>query len=515
MAANHEQIFAGEAYKNTRATLDLLKKDFPEKYAQLMSDPARLEDWKRQIDGGERDDDQTRDDIVEHVIGEADLMAKYGITAEEAQKVMLGGNEGGTNLSALKAAPTPEGQPELKKGAPPEETKTKEGVGGPELKILTSKEMKWHFDKGTGKWYVEYGLPNSNRTMIFEADPDQMDQLFGEGMRPQDFEESSLRSITQRQGATFAGNIGQMAGTGSFEAEVERVTALALDDGVLPEWAKQDGQAMDIIYTAQAENKSTEWVLNQLSKTPAFKERFPELEAFKEGSNLTLAEAIGGFLEMEAGVNQALKATGQEGSATPGQVGQLLAAGHSLKTVQDTVQGFARMSSFAPALDAFNQILLQQGEQPITEIQDMLDFVSGKSSSAIYDLYESSSIQEAAVAAGLGSVFSAQDAIQLATSTNQTLQSATQGMQKAAELLLRMRHEVDVGKFGLDHEELLDISLGQTPRSGRTQSEILENVNRAVLSAQGSLNRKASPQKSLGQAGGLQAGGLRGLRQES
>ncbi len=442
--------------------------------------------------------------------------------AETRFPVMFGIND---EPALIGGVPNPEvdvgGGVTVAPGAQPEEGVAEEGVGGAggdpdtRLTILTSKEMKWYFDRASGKWYVEYGLPNSDRNLVFEAEPDQLDALFGSGMRPTDFEFTSLRELTQREGSTFAGNIAEMEGTGTFESEVDRVITFALDEGRLPEWAAKDGIALDIIYTAQSEGKSTQWVIEQLSKTQGFKERFPQIATFQSDNNLTLIEAISGFLEMEAGVNQALKATGQDGSADPAMIGSLLAAGHSLKTIQDTVSGFMRMELFAPALDAFNQILTQQGFSPITEIQDMLDFVTGRSSSAIYDLYEASAIQEAAVGAGLGDVFSAQDAIDLAYATNQTLGTATQGMQKAAELLLRLRHEVNVGMFGLDHEELIDISLGQTPRSGRSQADILESVNRAVLSAQGTLAKKVQPFTAFGESGTPQAASLRSLRQQS
>ena len=239
------------------------------------------------------------------------------------------------------------------------------------------------------------------------------------------------------------------------------------------------------------------------------------LDNFKGEGNLTTIEAIAGFLEYETGVKQALKAMGQEAIVTPELIGQLLTGGHSLTTIKDTVRGFRRLQKFEFAMNAFNEVLQGLGEDPITDIQDMLDFVSGKASQDIYDLYEASSIQEAALSAGLGDVFSVEDSIAFAQSGNFNLESATAGMRKASELLLRLRHEVDVGKFGLSHEELIDISLGQAPRSGRPESEVLDSVNRAVLSAQGQLRRRARPQQTFSAGGALQTTSLRGLRQES
>jgi hypothetical protein len=76
--------------------------------------------------------------------------------------------------------------------------------------------MKWFFDASSGKWYVEYGLPNSNRNVFFEADPDQMDALFGKGMRPDQYTKTTLKNLGARDGSTFAGNISEVEGKGTF-----------------------------------------------------------------------------------------------------------------------------------------------------------------------------------------------------------------------------------------------------------------------------------------------------------
>jgi hypothetical protein len=406
---------------------------------------------------------------------------------------------------------------------PKEESTQKKGVGisdkdptTPDLKILQGAKMKWYFDKSSGKWYVGYGLPNSTRELIFEAEPDQMDALFGKGKRPSMTEAATLKTLTQRAGTTFGGSIAEMEGTGTFESEVQKVTTLALDEGRLPEWAAKDGAALDIIFVAQSEGKNTDWVIDQLSRLTSFKTRFPKLDKFAKDNNLTTAEAVTGFLEYEAGIKQAMKALPNAGNiVTPALVAGLLDKGHSLETVQQTVQGFRRMEQYAPAMEAFNQVLTAQGSQPITSIQGMLNFVTGKASPELYDLWEQSSIQEAAVGAGLGSVFSVQDAIQIAKGTDQTLETATQGAQKAAELLLRLRHQVDVGQFGLDSEELIDIAFGQTARSGRSEAEIMENINRAVLSAQKTMQQKTKPFTGFSATGTPQAKSLGNLRQGS
>jgi LysM repeat protein len=403
--------------------------------------------------------------------------------------------------------------------APKEETKDKTGIGTGELKILSGKDVKWHFDRTTGKWYVQYGLPNSKRSLLFEATPAQMDAIWGEGRRPTGYSNTTLKNLTTAvTGVTFAGSVAEMEGTGSFEAHVERVMTLALDEGRLPNWAKKSGEAMDIIFIAQAEGKNDDWVLDQLSKTKDFKKRFPKVQQFMSKNNLSLAEGIQGFLEFEAGVKQTLQGMGYENTiknVSPDMVGNLLDKGYNIKTIQDTVAGFKRMREFKPALTAFNQVLKAHGIKPITKLNDQLKFLQGKAPVQMYDLWEQSSIQEAAVGAGLGHIFSVKDAIDLSRKGDFTLESATQGMQKAAELLLRMRHEVDTGKFGLDHEELIDISLGATPRSGRSQSEIFDNINRAISSAQKSLQQRGLQGSQRDQSGRPVAAGLQSLRRQS
>ena len=443
--------------------------------------------------------------------------------AEARFPTMFGAND---EPALIGGKPNPEvdvgGGVTTRPGAPAEENQAEEGVGGggvdseTQLTILTGDEMEWHFDRNSGKWYVEYGLPGSTRTVIFEAEPDQMDALFGAGNRPIGYTQSTLAGLTQRGGTTFSGNIAEMEGVGRFESEVERVQTLALDEGRLPEWALASPEVMDIIYVAQAEGKTDAWALEQIATTAGFKTRFPGIMKLKDDGNLTLDQAVSGFLEYESGVRATLQASGlSQEIATPETIGNLLDAGHSLKVIQDTASKFRRAKEFAPAMDAFNAVLTQQGLQPITELQDMMDFMGGKASADVYDLWEASSLRETAVTAGLGDIFTAEDAFSAALEGNHTLETATQSMQRAAQLLLRLRHEVDTGAFGLNHEELIDISLGQAVRSGRSSAEVQESINRAVASATAERKGRARPFKQFGSSGTPEAASLRNVRQES
>lgn len=424
-----------------------------------------------------------------------------------------GGDDGDTSVDAG-------GGVTVDKGKPKAEGKAGEGVGvggddpDTQLTILTAEEMDWFFDKATGKWYVKYGLPNSGKSMVFEATPDQMDALFGKGYRPTSYKNKSFADIVANNNTFFSGNIAEMEGTGSFEAEIEKVITLALDNGALPTWMEGSDKALDILFISVSENKSNEWVMEQWSKLPEFKARFPGIKKLMDSGNLTLTEAVTGFLEYEAGINQAVAALGMDPEAvTPKVVSALMQKGWSLQGAQTALSVYDRMDKFAPAMAAFNSILELNGMDTLDDEDAMFDFLAGNAPQEFYDIYEASSLAEAATAAGLGDLFDAQDAVDAALEGDFDLQNATEGMKMAAQLLLRLRSEIDVNAYGLSHEELIDLSLGLTPE-GRTEAEIQDAVNRATLSAKGNLQKKSQPFASFDQDGRIKKQSLGALRQQ-
>lgn len=388
------------------------------------------------------------------------------------------------------------------------------------LSILRGEEMKWFYNPASGKWYVQYGLPNSNRVLVFEARPDQMNALFGVGNRPRRYTTiNSLQSWLQANNRTFGGNIAEMEGEGSFESEVERVTALALDEGILPDWLKEGAtqRVYDLLYIAQSEGKSDEWFLDQVSKLPEFRQRFPGIQTLRD-LGMSLTDSIGAFLEMEQGIKTLELQYGRNPeSIGPRQIGALIRKGYSMDQVSEAYRVFDRMREYAPALTAFNEVLMAQGRQPLKG-SAMVKFLRGEAPQDTYDIYEASSLREAATAAGIGQYFSAQEAIDVAmqTSTNFNLGEATQYLTAAAQAILRMRHEVAIDKYGISADDLIDLSLGIAPRSGSSIGEISENVERMLQEARAFVDeQRATPGLRMSEQGRPQAVGLRGARPES
>jgi len=380
-----------------------------------------------------------------------------------------------------------------------------------DLTSIMEGETTWYKDPSRpGVWFCVYKMPNSNRSIAFEATAAQMTAIFGEKANwPNSAGTLTMERIGRSERLYFGGEITEMAGEGSLEENVEILVASALENGELPDWLSNTPAAWDLLWIADTENKSDEWLLEQWSHLNAFKAHYVGLDSLV-AEGLTLTEAIEAWNEFDTSIRDLWTGLGQDpASLSNEQIGGLLSAGHSLTSVTNAVSVWRRMQEYAPAMDAFNQILVQMGEAPLDQA-GMISFLSGTAPAEMYDIYEASSFQESATAAGLSQWFGADDAIRVALQTPGVSEAATvtSAMQSAANLLLRLRHELDMGKFGLNHEDLIDVSLGLAPRSGATEASIRESVDRAVAEAQGWLNQRVKPYRSYSSQGLPRSGSL-------
>jgi hypothetical protein len=136
----------------------------------------------------------------------------------------------------------------------------------------------------------------------------------------------------------------------------------------------------------------------------------------------------------------------------------------------------------------------------------------------VYDIYEAASFQESAETAGLGDMFTASRAIDAALQTPGVASpdQIMSGMQEAAKLVLRLRGNIDTTKYGLTADDLIDMSLGLRPRSGKSAVEIQESVERSVSEARSFLQQgKGRPFTGFTNDGRPQARSLGGLREET
>lgn len=493
----------------------------------------RINRFSAQVNNGERTIESLRDDIFTHIVGDEkvgewvnSMFEERGIalpTDERRLRIIDELTSGSRQFNTFGADLDPfstitdQGGGVTTNDDGPNEDIAEDKVGGASdttTSILTSRDMGWFFDKGTGSWYVSYKLPGSERRVFFEASGKQLDAIFGEGQRPDSFTTATLQELTEKDGWTFSGNIAEVAGEGSFEGEVERVIALALDEGILPDWASDDPAVMDILYIASAEGKPDDWVIEQLSGLASFKARFPGIDAMTN-LGLTVAEAVTGFLEFEQGLkNLAVRSGKDPSTVTPQQVGDLLANGHSLEDAQFVYSIFDTMDKNAGALSAFNEVLAARGLDPLDE-EGMYEFMAGNAPKEMYDIWEESSLNRAAQDAGLN--LSVDDAIELAKRTEglTSYGTAYEGLTVAAQNLLKFRSEIGLDQYGINQDDLVDLSLGLPPGSGASQADLARNMERAIGAASAKRGRaRVNPFKRFTGDGVPQAASLTGTRSE-
>jgi hypothetical protein len=355
------------------------------------------------------------------------------------------------------------------------------GFGGGSVTILGSRHLEWFFDRDTGEWYASYKMPGTEQRVFFNATSIQMDEIFGTDRRPVNFTARRFKAMSRDQ--TFMGSIVEMSGEGRFEDEVRRVTELALDEGQLPSWARRDREVMNLVFIAHTEGKSNEWLIENISKTEGFKTRFGGgIDTLKKQGNLTTAQAIEGFLTFEAGVKQALLDAGMTRRVRPELINDLLTRGQSLEDVAFVFDSFRRLQSNKGALRAFNQVLRERGLEPLGT-KDQLAFLEGKSSQQLYQIWEEASFNQAAKEAGLN--LSPREAMRLARRTAgfTSFEAASKGLQQAAQSLLRFSADIDFDRYDIDREDIIDMSVGLAPRSGRLQAEVSRNMERAFNAA--------------------------------
>jgi tetratricopeptide (TPR) repeat protein len=487
------EIPEGEQYDPIRNALKRVAATFPGELPEITA--VRVAGWVEEVDnGGGRDADQIRDDIFEFVVGIQEIQDTLGVDEATAEALIAGSNDDGIDFHTFL-----QGQ-----GAQPEQLGIMDGATG------------WYYDPETELYYVEYTLPESGMTLLFEASAEDMDSLWGEGVRPA-VTDIDFNSYVRTEGVVFAGGIGEVEGEGSFQENVDSTIALALDEGTLPEWARGNAAAEELLFISISENKGSDWLITNLAKLPEFQERFPGIDTFME-NGLTVPEAIAAHLDFETALKELERANGGDPDRiTPQVAADIAAQGYSVTDVARAYSIFKRMEDFAPALEAFNEILVASGLDPISSTEEMYAFLAGEAPADFYEIYEASSLREAAEAAGVGSIFDADDAIEAAAAMPFVMspQQIGPAMIRAAQDILRFRHELNLEGIGFDADDLVDISLGIAPRSGRSQAEIAGVMDSLIKQAQGFLDQSVQPFFGFTKTGQPQARSFGELRQQS
>ena len=325
---------------------------------------------------------------------------------------------------------------------------------------------------------IEYEL-DSGRKIYYLASRAELDSIFGEGANPSQVTNitwSDYKSNTER---FFGGAAAEIIGSeDNFATRVTRVIESGgTNELPLPDFVKNNQDLLDIFFLAVAEGKSQTWLLKQMSKEQAFKDEFPGIDTiYSQTQDWSKAvETWNLFSEEITKLNVRYGETVDVSDLVEASVKK----GYNIQDIQKTYEIFEQAEGNSEFLTAF-QAIIDQDEDidfDLTSSEGIVEFFEGKAPTEIYDLYEASSIQQQATRFELG--INAESAIQLALQTpgQITPQNISQSLQSAAVNIARFREDLDLNRYGLSEQVLINAALGvKTP--GISEIEVQDAFSR-------------------------------------
>ena len=330
-------------------------------------------------------------------------------------------------------------------------------------------------------YFIEYTLPGGNK-IYYYADRSDLDALEGIGAGNEPPIAATVSYNDFKQGRISGGSIADVVGTDeNYATRVERTLMAPTGDLLLPEWANNDLEIKDLFYIAVAENWTDTKFLREMAKKNSFKERYP---AFQEMLSLTGGDheqALVNYQGYERRVRELNNRYGEETDPIA-LAAESIKKGFTLDDLSQTYDIFERAEQNAGALLAFQSVVKAEGlDFDITSPQGIVDFFKGTAPTQIYDLYEASSITEQASKLNLDNL-SVEEALEIAKNTpgQLTNQQVSSALQSAAQSLLKFREYIDLGSYGLDADQVINLSLGYKEPGGMTEIEMASAMSRIM-----------------------------------
>ena len=323
-----------------------------------------------------------------------------------------------------------------------------------------------HVD-GTKRWYIMYQAGAVE--VVYEiGDQARARELFGA-----DWQQNlgGFVTISNQQfnesGWLEVGLIDEQIGnTQSISNQIQQAVREARFEDI-PGWIRQDAEAMRLVTIGALEGWSTGRILRELQDTDTFKERFPAYQAVKSGwQTKTVEETLGVYLQQEGQIIQSLKHwRGYAGTdLSTGYAGQIMQSGWSAGEVDEVLRAENLLTADPQILDNLNAVLRANGLDPLAG-PDMVDVIRGNAPTQVYEAINDTMRLQAMRQAGLevspefAATFGQGIAEQVA-SAEQRGQYSTAARQAALDLIQNWR-EVDLGKLGVNQEQVVQAAFGE------------------------------------------------------
>jgi hypothetical protein len=257
-------------------------------------------------------------------------------------------------------------------------------------------------------------------------------------------------------------------------------------EGILKGFGIPAGVFRSLIDQGVRQNWTTEELLARIYGTKAFKRMFPGI--FRKDGSLRMSP-----LEYRH-ISDVYNSVGNEFgiNLSKRQLGRWISRNVSMQEARDRFTWAKRLITYKPSLLEFREVLKANrlSTKGLDTDKELIDFVAGRGSKQLYDLYEQFNFGLASREAGLNKNFDQGFLRQLARQTPgfQTEEDLQRSFQSLARQIRTTIPLSKIHNFGLNDRELAQLEFG-----GPRQAEIAEKVRRVLLTEQASRGEQFVP----------------------
>lgn len=210
-------------------------------------------------------------------------------------------------------------------------------------------------------------------------------------------------------------------------------------------------------------------------QSPAFKQAFPGI--FRGDGSLRMSPQE--YRSVADSYKEIAQRYGLYGELGKGRIGNLIKGNVSPQELSDRFSAVQRMKQYAPAFDAFKQLVGNQTGKKLTN-ENIYEFVMGKSPSEFYDIWEAASVGAAAGSAGVN--ISAAEMRSIATRLPgiQTEESMYSGFQELASKIKTLMPMSQLANMGVNKGDLIELQFG-----GPKAADIASRVDQIIRNFEG------------------------------
>ena len=459
----------GSQYDPIRNAIKRIAETFPDELGEITA--SRISGWIAEVDGGEgRSADDIRDDIFRVVVGREVIMEVLGVTAEEADALIVGGNDGGMNFSDLNIATGPDGSVV----APP---------GDPAGIMSGGSIMQMVDDDGNVTYVQVYEVGGVSHVYTYE-DWKEVIAINGAGAAitnpndPLDYEDDVLNPDS---GLWIIGEAGGLIGSeGSYGVFWEtQLTEAAIEAGVRdPNRLARlydDPEVQAIIARGAATGASKAAIQAEIRNTGAYLDLYPGIENILASGS---ADPEAEWRQYYNSVEESLSALGYERDENGNfdtEVGEMLTAGITAEEFNVMAPTFVRAQQSPEYAAALNAWVLNDTGSALT-FEDWFDVLADTTTPEMDAIVEKATLQ---FQADMATTTLSQDQItRLAELTQLSEQQMTLAFSNAEEALLSVG-DTDLERYGLSQQQLVNAAFG-VDTDGQSATDVNRQARKAA-----------------------------------